>query len=142
MEGRDYIKLIGHWAAARSCTFHFPSGRKGLVMKETGETFSLESFGLVVPTPLCRLLCPPGTASQSPPTLCCPYCLPHSACLSLCLSVCLCVIFSHCMLILQSPGVLSSCVPTHSLALFAFPLMDTWWHYYLRCEPYMIWASY
>lgn len=59
---RGYIKLIGGWADARSCSLHFPSRRKGLIVKEAVETFSLESFSLVVPRALCPLFSPPDTS--------------------------------------------------------------------------------
>lgn len=44
---KDYIKLMGGWAPARCCTLHFPSRRKGLIMKEAVETLPLESFSLI-----------------------------------------------------------------------------------------------
>lgn len=95
-KGGDYIELIGGWASASSYTLYFPFRRKGLIMKEAVETFSLESFSLMVPGPLCPLLPPLATSSWPPPPTCSATltaCLILPLCLAL--PVCLCVTFSH-----------------------------------------------
>ena len=69
-------------------------------------------------------------------SLCCPYLLSHPTCPSLWPGVSLFLITSDSVVL----GICSLCRP--SLVLFAFPLMDTWCHYYLSCEPYLVWPCY
>lgn len=69
-------------------------------------------------------------------SLCCPYLLSHPTCPSLWPGVSLFLITSDSVVL----GICSLCHP--SLVLFAFPLMDTWCHYYLSCEPYVVWPCY